>query len=131
MSLALVAPDLAFWSDASDVGWGAHLVEEVASGLWSPEEVDLSINTRELLAVERGLLSFQALLVSSTVPIFVDKATAVAYFRKQGGTRSLTLNAIAQRILRWAEPLCIVLAPHSSWGGTTFLWTLCRAPIKS
>ena len=116
VSLALVASDLAFWSDASDVGWGAHLVEEVALGLWSPEEVDLSINARELLAVERGILSFQALLVNSTVSIFVDNATAVAYLSKQGGTRSSTLNAIAQCILRWAEPLHIVLAPQFIMG---------------
>ena len=54
LSLSLVSPDLSFWSDASDVGWGAHLAEEVALGLWSPKEVDLSINARQLLAVERG-----------------------------------------------------------------------------
>ena len=56
--LSLLSPDLSFWSDASDVGWGSHLAEEVASGLWSPDEVALSINARELLAVERGLLHF-------------------------------------------------------------------------
>ena len=38
ISLAQVSPDLDIWSDASDVGLGAHLVDEVASGLWSPEE---------------------------------------------------------------------------------------------
>ena len=47
-----VSPQLDLWSDASDVGWGAHLGEDVASGLWSREEVALSINARELLAVE-------------------------------------------------------------------------------
>ena len=91
-------------------------MEEVASSLWSPEEVDLSINARELLAVERGLLSFQALLVSSTVSVFVDSVTAVAYLRKHGGTHSSTLNAIAQRILLWAEPFRIVLAPQFIMG---------------
>ena len=116
MSLTLVAPDLSFWSDTFDVGWDAHLVEEVASSLWSPEEVDLSINARELFAVERGLLSFQALLVDSTVSIFVDNATAVAYLRKQGGTRSSTLNANTQRISRWTEPLCIIPASQFIMG---------------
>ena len=33
ISLAPVTPQLDLWSDASDVGWGAHLGEEVASGL--------------------------------------------------------------------------------------------------
>ena len=48
MSLEQVSPQLDFWSHASDVGWGAHLGEEVTSDLWAPEEVELSINVREL-----------------------------------------------------------------------------------
>ena len=43
--------------------------------------------------------------------VFVDNTTAVAYLRKQGGTRSPVLNSIAQRILHWAESLQIILAP--------------------
>ena len=78
ISLAQVSPDLDFWSDASDVGWGAHLEDEVALGLWSPEEADLSINARELLVVERGLLQLCHLLSGSTVAVFVDNSTAVA-----------------------------------------------------
>ena len=49
---------LDLWSDSSDVGWGAHLGEDVASGLWSLEEAELSINARELLAVEFSLRFF-------------------------------------------------------------------------
>ena len=112
VSLAQVSPDLDFWSDASDVGWGAHLAQEVVSGLWSPEEVGISINARELLAVERGLLHFQSTLRGSTVAIYVDNSTAVAYLHKSGGTRSLFLNEIAQRILRWSELHEISLAPQ-------------------
>ena len=55
MALDQVSPQLDLWSDASDVGWGAHLGEEVTSGLWAPEELDLSINVRELLAIEKAL----------------------------------------------------------------------------
>ena len=51
ISLAQVNPHLNFWSDASDMGWGAHLQDVTASGLWSPEEAFLSINARELLAI--------------------------------------------------------------------------------
>ena len=57
-SLSQVSPNLDFCSDASDVGWGAHVGGGVVSGCWSPQEVDLSINARELLAVERGLCHF-------------------------------------------------------------------------
>ena len=40
------------------MGWGAHLGPEVVSGLWSPNEVGVSINARELLAVEKGSSPF-------------------------------------------------------------------------
>ena len=50
----LLCTNTDFWSDASDVGWGAHLAEEVISGRWSPEEASLSISSRELLVVERS-----------------------------------------------------------------------------
>ena len=56
-----------FWSDASDLGWGAHLGDDVVSGRWSPQDADLSINARELLAVERGLHHFAPQVVNSTV----------------------------------------------------------------
>ena len=100
MSLRQVSPDLNFWSDASDVGWGAHLGPLVASSLWDLEQASLSINARELLAIQHGLLHFQSSLSGQTVAVFCDNVTAVAYLRKEGGTRSL-LNNIAQRILRW------------------------------
>ena len=58
IALDQVSPQLDLWSDASDMGWGAHLREEVTSGRWSPEEFAMSINARELLAIERALLFF-------------------------------------------------------------------------
>ena len=48
VSLCQVSPDLHFWSDASDVGWGAHLDRQFASGLWDSHQAALSINAREL-----------------------------------------------------------------------------------
>ena len=103
------------------LGRGARLAEEVVSGLWSPKVVSLSINTRELLAVERGLLHFQDLLSGSTVAVFVGNSMAVAYLRKAGGTCSSALNTIVQRILRWAETLHIVLAPQFIMGRNNVL----------
>ena len=94
---------LDFWSDASDVGWGAHLEQQVASGLWDSHQAALSINARELLAIKLGLLRFQSSLRSRTVAVYCDNVTAVAYLRKEGGTRSPLLNSIAQEILRWSE----------------------------
>ena len=59
--------------------------KEVISGHWSPEEASLSINARELLAVERGLLYFQTQVSESTVSVFTVNSTAVACLRKAGG----------------------------------------------
>ena len=111
ISLDQVSPQLDLWSDASDVGWGAHLGEDAISGLWSQEELGMSINIRELLAIERALLFFAPQIVNSTVAVFADNPTAIAYLRNQGGTRSQLLNAIAQRVLRWAEALPVILTP--------------------
>ena len=140
VSHAQVSLDLDFWSDTSDVGWGAHLGPEVVSGLWFPDEVGVSINAWEFLSVEKGLFHFQSSLRGSTMAIYVDNSTAVAYLRKSGGTWSLFLNEIAQRILRWSELRAITLAlqfipgsrnvladslsrPHQSLGSE---WTLHR-----
>ena len=42
VSLSLPAPDISFFSDASDVGWGALVGEHHASGLWLPHQKALS-----------------------------------------------------------------------------------------
>ena len=107
-----VSPALHFWSDTSDVGWGAHLDRQIASGLWDAQQAALSINARELLAVNLGLHQFQSSLQGRTVAVFCDNTTTVAYLRKEGGTRSPLLITLAQEILRWTESLSIRLAPQ-------------------
>ena len=116
VSLDQVSPQLDLWSDASDMGWGAHLGEDTASGLWSPEELVMSINARELLAIERALAFFAPRLQNSSVAVFADNSTAIAYLRNQGGTRSQLLNAIAQWLLRWSESRQVTLAPQFIMG---------------
>ena len=121
VSLAQVSPDLDFWPDASDVGWGAHLSSLTASGLWDSDQASLSINARELLAIREGLLHFRSSLVGKNVAVFCDNSTAVSYLRKEGGTRSPFLNSLAQGILRWAESLSIRLLPQFIPGSLNIL----------
>ena len=121
VSLHQVPPDLDFWSDASAVGWGAHLGHHTASDLWSEEVVPLSVNAKELLAVRRGLLHFQSSLVRKTIAVFCNNSTAVAYLHKEGGMRSPFLNSLAQGILRWSESLAIRLAPQCIPGSLSVL----------
>ena len=83
--LSQLSPDLDFWSDASGVGWGTHLGPGVIPGLWYQEETALSINSSEWLAVERGLLHFRSSVNHSTVAVFTENSTAVAYLHNAGG----------------------------------------------
>ena len=113
VSLVSRLPDQMFWSDASDQGWGAVLSDQYASGIWSEEEALLSINMRELLAVERGLLSFQDCVRGCVVAVFCDNTTAVSYLRCQGGlclqpsTQWLRGSCVGRR--RWASSCVLSL----------------------
>ena len=118
VSLSLPAPDISFFSDASDVGWGALVGEHHALGLWLPHQKALSINMRELLAVQLGLQAFEHLLVGMSVALFCDNTTTVAYLRRSGGTFSSTLNATAREILLWAENRRICLLPQFIMGSS-------------
>ena len=55
VDLSLPVPDLSFYSDASDVGWGAIVGEHQVSGVWTPSQREFSINLKEMMAVQKGL----------------------------------------------------------------------------
>ena len=123
-----VAFDLVWWSDASHLlsgrpllvqrlgsGLGANLFDRFVSGQWSPEEVLLSINLRELRAIHLGLRHFAPSLKSRTVGVFVDNTTAFAHLCRQGGMFSPAINREAQLLLLWAESLQIRLVPRLLW----------------
>ena len=118
VSLSLPAPDVSFFSDASDVGWGALVGEHHSLGLWSPHQKSLSINMRELLAVQYGLQALEHLLVGLSVALFCDNTTTVAYLRRSSGTFSSTLNATAREILLWAENHHVRLLPQFIMGSS-------------
>ena len=130
VSLSLPAPDISFFSDASDVGWGALVGEHHASGLWSPHQKALSINMRELLAVQLGLQAFELLLVGMSVALFCDNTTTVAYLRCSGGTFSATLNATAREILLWAKNRRIRLLPQFIMGSSNVTADALSRPIR-
>ena len=78
VDLSLPVPDLSFYSDASDVGWSAIVGEYQVSGVWTPSQRELSINLREMMAVQNGL-EFGSLLRGKTIALFCDNVTTVAY----------------------------------------------------
>ena len=112
VSLATPHMDHHFWSNASDQGWGAHVDDQLISGWWSQEEMEMSINLWELRTIRLGLQHFQCLLAGSSVGVFADNTTVLAFVRKQGGTHSRLLNEEAQLLLRWADKQQILLLPQ-------------------
>ena len=44
ISLALRSPDQMFWSDTSNLGWGATVADQFASGVWLEGEASLSLS---------------------------------------------------------------------------------------
>ena len=120
VSLHQVSPVLHFWSDASDVGWGAHLDCQVASGLWDTRQAVLSIYARELLAVQLGLFQFRSPLRGRTVVVFCDDSTAVHSLRKGGAPGLLSSTP-------WLRRSCARWSPSPS----ACLPSSFRAPTRS
>ena len=112
VDLSLPVPDLSFYSDESDVGWGVIAGEHQVSGVWSPSQRGLSINLREMMAVQGGLLEFSSLLRGRMIALFCDFVTIVAYLRRSGGTWSQDLFLEVREILLWVESMKITLLPQ-------------------
>ena len=111
VDLSLPRPDLVLYTDVSDTGWGASLRSDHLSGWWSRDVSLYSINHRELLAIFLAILGFLPLLKGQTVSLFTDNTSALSYLRKEGGTRSSTLNEVEQAILRFCEASDLRLLP--------------------
>ena len=78
------APDLHLYSDASSSGWGAHLLDQNVSGVWSDQEKLLHINLLEMKALFLGLQAFQDDVSGHHVAAMCDNSTVVAYVIKLG-----------------------------------------------
>ena len=100
---------LQLFTDASNEGWGAHLGDSTARGVWSDVESRLHINFLELKMVFLALKSFEPLCKNQIVLIATDNSTVVAYINKQGGMKSGSLCALLWRLLAWCHPRGIVL----------------------
>ena len=95
------APDLHLYSDASCSGWGAYLLDQHVSGVWSDQEKLLHINLLEMKALFLGLQAFRENVIGHHVTAMCDNSTIVAYVNKQGGTVSRALCLLSSRLLRW------------------------------
>ncbi len=102
--------DLRLFSDASTEGWGAHLLELRAEGLWSPAQKALHINSLELLAVDLALKQFLPTVRHSHVIAMTDNTTVVGQITNQGGTHSRALYALTRDLLLWCDANDVLLS---------------------
>ena len=97
------APDLHLYSDVSCSGWGAHLLSQHMSGVWSDLEKLLHMNLLEMKALFLGLQAFREDVIGHHMTAMCDNSTVVAYVNKQWGTVSQALCLLTSRLLRWTE----------------------------
>ena len=69
------APDLHLYSDASCSGWGAHLLDQRVSGVWSDQEKLLHINLLEMKALFLALQSVREDVIGHHVSVMYDNLT--------------------------------------------------------
>ena len=103
------APDLHLYLDASCSGWGAHLLDQHVSGVWSDQEKLLHINLVEMKALFLGLQAFREDVIGHHVTAMCDNSTVVAYVNKQGGMVSRALCLLTSCFLRWTQSFDIHL----------------------
>lgn len=98
-------PALTLVTDASRVGWGAHILPsfEEVRGDWSEEDTNHQINWLELKAVLLVIRHWQQRLQGKTVLVLTDNTAAEAYLNKQGGTRSPQLCELAVELFMFAQ----------------------------
>lgn len=101
--LGTISSRVTLTTDASLSGWGATLSGRIVNGLWNPHMALLHINMLELWAVFLALKHFTQFIQGQHVLVKTDNATVVAYINRQGGTRSLRLHRLAQRIILWSS----------------------------
>nr|XP_014434568.1 uncharacterized protein LOC106732754 [Pelodiscus sinensis] len=87
-------PTIQITTDASLLGWGAHMDSCEIQGKWSPNETLLNINILEIRAVKNACAHFASDIANHTVRILTDDICTMFYLNRQGGARSLCAEAI-------------------------------------
>ena len=101
--IILPPPEVELFTDASSVGWGAHLDRLTTSGLWSANQALHHINWLELKAVCLALPVLVAQTAYRHVRLRTDNTTVACYVNKQGGARSPVLSRLAENLLLWCQ----------------------------
>nr|CAH7759630.1 unnamed protein product [Callosobruchus chinensis] len=102
-------PEVHLSTDASDAGWGAQLGDSLLAGEWSIPQRQWHINKKEMFVIYLVILKHLAQLKDKSILIQTDNKTVVSYLRRQGGTRSITLLELTEKILELANQQNLVI----------------------
>lgn len=99
-------------TDASNLGWGGHLVGRKleAAANWPPHMKKVHINVKELTAVELALKSFQPHVRGQVLRVNTDNQVTLSYLKNFTGRRP-ELEAVARRIMKFCLDNKITLTP--------------------
>ena len=108
-------PQMTLETDASNTGWGAYYpaLKQKTGGPWNRQEMNLHINSKELLAAWIALQTFASTLRHAHIHIKIDNTTAVAYVNRMGGVHSWEVCQIAIKMWNWClERQLTISAEH-------------------
>ena len=95
----MIPISLTLWLDASLQGWGIALDSGERTGFrFGKEVMHHPINTKELLAIYYGILTFQDKIRGCHILVKSDLTTAVADVRKMGSMCSTFRNKLVNKI---------------------------------
>ena len=118
---------LSVTTDASLFGWGAFCESRTLAGVWSAEEAELHINMLQLEAVVRAVRALRNHAQGTSLTVFSNNTTVVAYINRLGGTRSPQLCLKVCSFLLWCHRHDIVVrASHVAGKDNTLADALSR-----
>ena len=120
----LTEPDTQLFTDASNIGWGAHWNTLTVSGVWTTIEKTLHINVLELEAIHRAMLHWLRKLMGLTVLVLVS------YIYKPGGTWSIQLCRRTKKLLLMCQANQIVLRARHIPGKLNVLADILSCPSR-
>ena len=103
-------PSTVVTTDASLTGWGVVLNNQTWKGTWTRRESSLHINELELITTLKALKLISTQIQGDQVQFLIDNKTTCCYINRQGGTKSIRMNALARKLWLLAEDLNIHLS---------------------
>lgn len=95
--------DLQIFSDASRTGWGVFCKGRRSHGHWNLNDLNLHINSLELMAAFFGLKCFANDKQGSNILLRIDNTTAIAYINRMRNSHFESLSTLTRELWLWCE----------------------------